>query len=86
MREKGVKSLIFMPHGTLPLIFGLRQKFIYQNLAKSIMKLVQKSQIDRFEKKAFLIPDVGGMVWRNLLGWICTKLTVVAMPRTNPWE
>ena len=51
MREKGVKSLIFMPHGTLPLIFGLRQKFIYQNLAKSIMKLVQKSQIDRFEKK-----------------------------------
>ena len=52
MWEKGAKSLIFMPHGTLPLIFGLRQKFIYQNLAKSIMKLVQKSQIDRFEKKS----------------------------------
>ena len=51
MWEKGAKSLIFMPRGTLPLIFGLRQKFIYQNLAKSIMKLVQKSQIDRFEKK-----------------------------------
>ena len=62
-----------MPRGTLPLIFGLRQKFIYQNLAKSIMKLVQKSQIDRFEKKkAFLIPDVGGIVWRNFLGWIYT--------------
>ena len=62
MWEKGAKSLIFMPCGTLPLIFGLRQKFIYQNLAKNFRKLVQKFQIDRFEKKkAFLIPAVGGV-------------------------
>ena len=60
MWEKGAISLIFSPHGTLPLIFGVLQKFIYQNLAKDFRKLVQKSQIDRYEKKTFLIPDVGG--------------------------
>ena len=60
MWEKGAKSQIFMPRGTLPLIFGLRQKFIYQNLAKSIMKLVQKSQIDRFEKKSIFNSRRGG--------------------------
>ena len=49
-----------MPRGTLPLIFGLRQKFIYQNLAKNFRKVIRKSQIDRFKKKSIFNSRRGG--------------------------
>ena len=61
MWEKGAKSLIFLPRETLPLIFGVLQKFIYQNLAKDFRKLVQKSQIASYEKKNIFNSRRGGV-------------------------
>ena len=80
MWEKGAKSLIFMPRGTLPLIFGLRQKFIYQNLAKNFRKVMQKSQIDRFEKKSIFNSRRGGVWFGEIFcaGFV-KKFPVVAM-------